>query len=134
VILSDLPPDDSEAWRDAASQHGLDTIFLAAPTSTDQRIAKVAEVSTGFIYCVSRTGVTGTGSQIQPEVTNTVRKIRDVSKLPVCVGFGISTPEHVRMVCEIADGAIIGSHIVNYLCENGIDGLAKEVSRLKAAL
>ena len=122
VILSDMAPDDSEAWRRAAKANGLDTIFLAAPTSTDERLQAVAEVSSGFIYCVSRTGVTGADSEVSQLVGETVRRIRTFSDLPICVGFGISTHEHVRAVYETADGAVVGSHIVDFLFKHWDEG------------
>ncbi len=138
VILSDMAPDDSEEWRAAASRSGIETIFLAAPTSTDERIECVTRVSSGFVYCVSRTGVTGAGSVVPPEVVDTVRRIKSHTALPVCVGFGISKPEHVRMVCEVADGAVVGSSIVDLLHREWNDGAGRDtlmqyISALKAA-
>ncbi len=115
AIISDLVPDEGGAWADAADQHGLDRIYLAAPTSTDQRIQEVCEQSTGFVYAVSRTGVTGAGQEAPPEVQDLVTRIKSQTALPVCVGFGISRPEHVRMVCQVADGAVVGSSLVDLL-------------------
>ncbi|HET6645578.1 MAG TPA: tryptophan synthase subunit alpha, partial [Fimbriimonadales bacterium] len=115
VILSDMTPDEATEWRSAARSAELDTIFLVAPTSTDERIRLAAEASTGFIYCVSRTGVTGAGTVVPPEVVATVGRIRSLTDLPVCVGFGISTKEHVEMVCKVADGAVVGSYLVDML-------------------
>lgn len=138
VILSDMAPDDSEEWRAAAGDNDIDTIFLAAPTSTDERIACVSQASTGFVYCVSRTGVTGAGSEVPADVADTVQRIRSHTDLPVCVGFGISKPEHVRMVCEVADGAVVGSFIVDLLHKQWNDGVGREkllqqINILKAA-
>ncbi|MDQ2985881.1 MAG: tryptophan synthase subunit alpha [Armatimonadota bacterium] len=115
VILSDLAPDDCAEWMVAAKSHRLDSIFLAAPTSTHDRIALIVKNSTGFVYCVSRTGVTGVDSEVPLDVALTVSRIKEHTELPVYVGFGISTPEHVRMVCDVADGAVVGSHIVSFL-------------------
>lgn len=138
VILSDLLPDDAQEWREAAGAQGLNTIFLAAPTSTDARIERVAAASTGFVYCVSRTGVTGAGAEVPPEVADTVRRIKLHTSLPVFVGFGISKPEHVRMVCEVADGAVIGSALVDLLHREWKSGAGRKtiteyVRSLKAA-
>lgn len=132
VILSDLAPDDCAGWMVAAKAHGLDTIFLAAPTSTHDRIALIVKNSTGFVYCVSRTGVTGADSEVPPDVASTVRRIKEQTELPVYVGFGISTPEHVRMVCDVADGAVVGSHIVSFLHNEWNGGEGKE--KLKAMI
>jgi tryptophan synthase alpha chain len=138
VILSDLAPDDSFEWRKAAAAQGIDTIFLAAPTSTDARLQAIAAASTGFVYCVSRTGVTGAGSSSRPEITQTVERIRRHTHLPICVGFGIAEPEHVRMVWENADGAVIGSAIVDFLQRHwkngdGRQALVSMIKRLKEA-
>ncbi|MGI8923758.1 MAG: tryptophan synthase subunit alpha [Fimbriimonadales bacterium] len=126
VILSDLTREEAGEWRAAASNAGLDTIFLVAPTSTEERIRAACAASTGFVYCVSRTGVTGAGSQVPPEVAKTVRRIRTASEMPVCVGFGISNAKQVRMVCEVADGAVVGSYLVNLLHTSGPDRAAIE--------
>src|SRR5262249_29259127 len=106
AILSDLTPEESGPWKEAAAGR-VDTIFLAAPTSTDERLDQVCSRSIGFVYAVSRTGVTSERVAVPPEARDLVRRIKVRSKLPVCVGFGISKPEHVRMICEVADGAVI---------------------------
>jgi tryptophan synthase alpha chain len=138
VILSDMIPEEAHGWRKAASAHGLDTIFLIAPTSTADRIRLATEASSGFVYCVSRTGVTGAANEVPPEVVGVVQTVKSVSNLPVCVGFGISKPQHVAMVCRVADGAVVGSALVDLLATrwNGGKGaveVAKFVSSLKAA-
>jgi tryptophan synthase alpha chain len=115
TIISDLVPDEGDDWCRASAEFGLDTIFLAAPTSTEARVDEVARRSTGFVYAVSRTGVTGAGQEAPPEVVNLVRRIKMRTAKPVCVGFGISRPEHVRMVCQVADGAVVGSSLVDLL-------------------
>ena len=113
TIVSDLVPDEADDWGAASRKAGLDTIFLVAPTSTDQRIREVTERSTGFVYVVSRTGVTGAENAIPMDVASLVERVRALTDRPVCVGFGISTPEHVRMVCQVADGAVVGSALVS---------------------
>ncbi len=112
TIVSDLVPDEADAWCAASKAAGIDTIFLVAPTSTEARIREVADRSTGFVYVVSRTGVTGAESTVPTDVTTLVRRVRSLTDRPICVGFGVSTPDHVRMVCEVADGAVVGSALV----------------------
>lgn len=138
LIVSDLTPEESAEWVEACRANSLDTVFLVAPTSTDERIAAVCQRSTGFVYAVSRTGVTGAGQEAPPEVTGLVSRIKACATVPVCVGFGISTPEHVRMVCSVADGAVVGSWLVDQLHKNwgpGVGGRAVKnaVAELKAA-
>ncbi len=115
TIVSDLVPDEASAWDQACTESGLETIYLVAPTSTDIRIRQVAGQSTGFVYVVSRTGVTGAESSVPPEISGLVRKVKDLTSKPVCVGFGISTPAHVQLVCQEADGAVVGSALVSML-------------------
>lgn len=138
TIVSDLVPDEAEKWSQASSAAGIDTVFLVAPTSTETRIREVAQGSTGFVYVVSRTGVTGAESAVPSDVSDLVRRVRALTDKPVCVGFGISKPEHVRMVCQVADGAVVGSALVKLLHErwNGGAGRAeivRFVQELKAA-
>jgi tryptophan synthase alpha chain len=118
-LLVDLTPEEAEEWLTAARAHSLDTIFLLAPTSTVERIGVVASLSTGFIYCVSRTGVTGTRDDVPPDVLEMVQRVRAQSSLPISVGFGISRPEHVRSVGAYADGVVVGSAMVNLIAEQG---------------
>ncbi|HET6453571.1 MAG TPA: tryptophan synthase subunit alpha, partial [Armatimonadota bacterium] len=135
VILSDLIPEEAGEWKPAADKAGVSTIFLLAPTSTDQRIRKVAQLGTGFIYCVSRTGVTGAKAEMAQGVRELVSRIRAMTDKPVAVGFGISKPEHVREVCEYADGAVVGSVLVNLIAENaGKPELLREIGMLVSAL
>jgi tryptophan synthase alpha chain len=125
-ILSDLVPDEAHEWLAACERNDLKTIFLAAPTSTEQRIREVAEMTTGFVYAVSRTGVTGAENQVPPDVGQLVARIRALTVEPICVGFGVSTPEHVRMVCRGADGAVVGSSLVKLLHEQWNGGQGRE--------
>lgn len=115
TILTDLTPEESGEWCSVAERAGLNTIFLLAPTSTAARINLVAEIATGFIYCVSRTGVTGVRTEMAEGLRELVARIRDKTTKPIAVGFGISEPEHVREVCEYADGAVVGSRIVDLI-------------------
>jgi len=133
---SDLVPDESDAWCQACDEAGISTIFLAAPTSSNQRIHEVAERSTGFVYVVSRTGVTGAENTVPQDVTALVQKVKALTDKPVCVGFGISEPAHVSMVCQVADGAVVGSALVKLLHENWAtnrQAVADYVASLKAA-
>jgi len=131
VVVPDLPPDEADELIAPARQSGLDTIFLLAPTSTDERIRLVARRSTGFIYCVSLTGVTGARERLSGEVEGLIKRIRAQTSLPVCVGFGVSTPEQAREAGGIADGVIVGSAIVALLERS--DGAAR-VRELAASL
>ncbi len=118
VIMTDLTPEESDDWKCSADGAGLATIYLLAPTSTEDRIHLTANMASGFIYCVSRTGVTGAREDIPPELASLVRRIKAGTGKPVVVGFGISRPEHVKSVCEFADGAVVGSAIVNIIAEH----------------
>jgi tryptophan synthase alpha chain len=138
TILSDLTPEEADEWLAASREYGLDTIFLAAPTSTEARLQAVCSRSSGFVYAVSRTGVTGAASQAPPEVAELVGRVKRCTELPVCVGFGISRPEHVRMVCAAADGAVVGSWLVDLLASSwnggkGREEVMRQVAALKAA-
>jgi tryptophan synthase alpha chain len=112
VIVPDLPPEEAGELMDAAKDKGLDMIFLLAPTSTPERIKIIAELSQGFIYYVSLTGVTGARSQLSTGIAESISKIRQVTSKPICVGFGISSPDHVRDVRHFVDGVIVGSAVV----------------------
>jgi tryptophan synthase alpha chain len=122
TIMSDLTPEEADDWLAASKAAGLDNIFLAAPTSTDVRLDEVCHRATGFVYAVSRMGVTGAGQAAPPEVTSLLERIKARTKLPVCAGFGISQPEHVKMVCQVADGAVIGSALVDFLSTEWNEG------------
>ncbi len=121
VLATDLTVKESEEYRRIMRARGLNTIFLAAPTSPDTRLKRVAQCSTGFVYAVSRTGVTGADRQadIRGEVQTLVKRIRKYTKLPIAVGFGISTADHFRSVTDFADAAVVGSAIVKLIEEHG---------------
>jgi tryptophan synthase alpha chain len=112
VLATDLTPEESEEYRAAMRAHGLDTIFLAAPTSTDARLEKIAAVSSGFLYLISRTGVTGAREALPEDLPELARRVRRFTKLPLAVGFGISAPAHVSVLGGIADAAVVGSALV----------------------
>ncbi len=112
VLATDLTPEEAGDYRTVLHARGLDTIFLAAPTSTDTRLALIAECSTGFLYLISRTGVTGERTSLPEDLPALARRVRRYTKLPLAVGFGISSPEHVSVLGGIADAAVVGSALV----------------------
>lgn len=138
VLATDLTPEESDEYRRVLRSRGLDTIFLAAPTSTDARLKLIASVSSGFLYLISRTGVTGARESLPEEVPGLVRRLRKFTSSPIAVGFGISLPTHVTVLGGIADAAVVGSAIVAEIEKAGsADAAAKVVgdlvSRLKNA-
>lgn len=119
-LLTDVSVEEAAPYVAAMRAAGLDTVFLGAPTSTPERLKLVAEYSTGFIYLVSRTGVTGEQVSLSGSVAPLIKSMRAITKLPLAVGFGISTPQQARAVAELADGAVVGSAFVR-LIEQGAD-------------
>jgi tryptophan synthase alpha chain len=118
-LLTDLSVEEASPYVRVMRAADLDTVFLAAPTSTPQRQKLVGEYSTGFVYLVSRTGVTGERSSVSDSIAPLVRSMRTVTKLPLAVGFGISTPEQAKSVAQLADGVVVGSAFVRIIEENG---------------
>ena len=112
VLVTDLIPEEAQPWIEMLNQRQLDPIFLVAPTTSDERLARIAQEARGFIYAVSRAGVTGPRSEMTRDAETLVKRVRSVSDLPVAVGFGVSTPEQVREVWRFADAAVVGSAIV----------------------
>ena len=115
LIIPDLPPEEAAELKLVCEAVGIDLIFLVAPTSTDERLQKVAEMASGFIYCVSLTGVTGARSEMGEGIEDMLERVRRHTDLPLVVGFGISTPEHVARVSRVADGAVVGSALINVI-------------------
>jgi tryptophan synthase alpha chain len=113
ILVTDLIPEEAGAWTAILAAHNLDPIFLVAPTTSEDRLKLIAQQARGFVYAVSRTGVTGTRDDIKESAESLVRRIRGVTQLPVAVGFGISTAEQVREVWRYADAAVVGSAIVS---------------------
>lgn len=135
VLITDLPPEEAGGWKAVAAAEEIDTIFLLAPTSTAERIECAARLGAGFIYCVSRTGVTGARAELPPGLNELIERIRAGTSLPIAVGFGISTPEHVRQVAQWADGAVVGSAAVAIVGREGraaAPALGEFVRKLKA--
>ena len=135
AIVTDLPPEEGAEWVDVARSHRLDTIFLLAPTSSHARIEKVVDLATGFVYCVSRMGVTGTRDELPEDLARLVGRIRGETAKPVAVGFGVSRPDHVAEVCRLTDGAVVGSAVVALMDqEQSSAGLARKVKDFVAEL
>jgi tryptophan synthase alpha chain len=118
-IMTDLPPEEAGDWKAIADRHGLATVFLLAPTSTPERIGLGARMSSGFVYCISRTGVTGARSALPDDLRALLDRIRAQTDRPIAVGFGVSTPEHVRQVGQWADAAVVGSAVVDLVGRTG---------------
>jgi tryptophan synthase alpha chain len=125
-LLIDASVEEAHAYVNAMHRHGLDTVFLAAPTSTERRLRLVAQYSTGFVYLVSRTGVTGERESLSNQVGPLVRSMREVTSLPLAVGFGISRPEHVAELGSQVEAVVVGSAIVRMI-ERNLDNASLEV-------
>jgi tryptophan synthase alpha chain len=132
LITPDITPDAAAEWVAASERTGLDRVFLAAPTSTDERLALIAESSTGFVYTVSTMGITGERAQLDAAARTLVARLREHGVQNACVGIGISNAEQVAGVLDYADGAIVGTALVRALRDGGIDGLS-EAARAFAA-
>jgi len=132
LITPDITPDAAPDWITASKRSGLDRVFLAAPTSTDERLRMIAEESTGFVYTVSTMGITGERAELDAAARTLVARLRSVGVEHACVGIGISTPEQVTGVLDYADGAIVGTALVRALRDGGVDGLAAEARALTA--
>ncbi len=123
LILPDLPPPEAQRICDVVRTGGLETILLIAPTTTPQRRKEIAELSSGFVYYLSISGITGERNQLPADLNDNVRQIRGLTDRPVCVGFGISRPEHVAGLQGVADGAIVGSAYVKRMKPHAADGV-----------
>jgi tryptophan synthase alpha chain len=135
LIIPDLPPEEGEELEAITRRYDLDLIYLLAPTSTGERIAAVASRSRGFIYLVSLTGVTGARKDLPAELEGFVAKVREKARQPLCVGFGVATPEHARRVGAMADGVIVGSRLIQLIEEDpSLSSLKTFVSSLRQAL
>jgi len=118
ALVTDLPVEEASDYLREMRQRSLATVFLAAPTSTDQRLKRIAQASSGFVYAVSRTGVTGARKQLPEDARKLVQRLHKYTGLPIAVGFGISTAEQFRSVGEFADAAVVGSAIVETIERN----------------
>ena len=139
AIVVDMPPEESEPLATEAAAAGLDLVYMVAPTSTPPRLRLIAKKSRGFIYVVSLTGVTGERQELPADLATQIDTLRDVTTMPVCVGFGISTPAQVAAVGRIADGVIVGSAIVRLVEARAgspslVDDVGTFIAELKAPL
>lgn len=132
IITPDITPEAAGEWIAASTRTGLDRVFLAAPTSTDERLSLVVENSTGFVYTVSTMGITGERTELDAAARTLVARLRDHGAKHACVGIGISTPDQVTGVIEYADGAIVGTALVRALRDGGVEGLSEVVRALSA--
>jgi tryptophan synthase alpha chain len=132
LITPDLIPDEAADWLAASDRTDLDRVFLAAPSSTEERLRAAVAKSRGFVYAVSTMGITGARSDVDTAARSLVSRLRAAGSTSACVGLGISTPEQVREVLEYADGAIVGSLLVKALADGGVDAVAAAAARLAA--
>jgi tryptophan synthase alpha chain len=134
VLVTDLPPEEAAEWLAVARAADLDTVFLAAPTSPRERLARIADASRGFVYAVSRTGVTGERAALSAEATPLVTALHELTREPVVLGFGISTPQQVAEAAGVADGVVVGSSLVRFLEEHPAGDAGAHVRWLKGML
>ncbi|MBI2829825.1 MAG: tryptophan synthase subunit alpha [Chloroflexi bacterium] len=136
LIIPDMPPEEGSELEALTRKQGLDLIYLLAPTSPEERIRMVAEKSRGFIYLVSVTGVTGARSKLPPDLEEFIVKVRQLARQPLCIGFGISTPEQAKRVARLADGVIVGSRLIQLMEAEGdfVSKVRNFVTSLRHAL
>jgi tryptophan synthase alpha chain len=134
MLVTDLPPEEAGDWLGAARAADVDTVFLAAPTSPEARLRLVAEASRGFVYAVSRTGVTGEREALSSDARPLVERLKALTSEPVALGFGISTPAQVAAAAAVADGVVVGSALVRSLEERPAGDVAEQVRWLKSAM
>lgn len=145
VLVTDITPEESDDYRRILAAHHLDTVFLGAPTSTDERLTKIAACSSGFLYLISRTGVTGAKDALPDDLPALLRRARSVTQLPIAVGFGISLPGHVSVLGGLVDAAVVGSALVSEIekatatdsspaaIDTAANALAERIRSLKSA-
>jgi len=130
LITPDLIPDEAGEWMSASDAHGLDRVFLAAPSSSDARMRQAVESSRGFVYAVSTMGITGARADVDAAARGVIGRLREAGATSACVGVGISTPEQVADVLTYADGAIVGSRLVSALAEGGVPAVGRLAAEL----
>lgn len=130
VLISDLPPAEAGPWLEAAAAHDLGTVLLVAPGNTDRQIREAAEITTGFVYVISRPGTTGAREDIYEGLRDLVERVKSMTEVPTAVGFGLSSGEQVAEVLEMADGAVVGSAVVSVIAEGGDEMLARVEARV----
>lgn len=119
VLTLDMPPEEGDTFRTAFARAGIDTIFLLSPTTTVERIRRASEIGSGFLYGISRLGVTGMRDTVDDSARELAARVKSETRLPLALGFGISRPEHVRSIGQWADAAVVGSALVNVIAEHG---------------
>jgi tryptophan synthase alpha chain len=130
VLTLDMPPEEGDTFRAAFGRAGIDTIFLLSPTTTVGRIRRASELGSGFLYGISRLGVTGVRDSVDDSARELAERVKAETRLPLALGFGISRPEHVRAIGQWADAAVVGSALVKVIAEHGQSaGLLDEVER-----
>ena len=139
VLILDYPVEEAEPMREAILAAGMDPIFLISPTTTDARIRRSAELGRGFLYLISRLGVTGVRDQLADDAATLTTRVRACTDMPTALGFGIATPDHVAQACQSADAAVVGSALVNFVAEHAGDAdlcerTSEYVRWLKSAL
>jgi tryptophan synthase alpha chain len=134
VLLTDMIVEEAAEYLDAMRENDLAPVFLAAPTSPDERLRAIAEHSRGFVYAISRVGITGTQTELAADAEALVRRLKQFTDLPIALGFGISTPDHVRAVSAFADAAVIGSAIVGLVEKTPAAEAPKAVGDFVASL
>jgi len=134
VLLTDMIVEEADEYIRILREQELATVFLAAPTSPDERLKAIAENSRGFVYAISRTGITGTQTELAKDAAQLVARIKQFTKLPVALGFGVSTPKHVAEVCQFADAAVVGSAIVGLVEKTPAADAAKAVGEFVRSL
>lgn len=139
VITPDLTPEEAVAWINATNEHGIDRVFLVAPSSSDQRLRVVSDITSGFVYAASTMGVTGTRTTVSSAAADLVKRTRAVTTAPICVGLGVSTAEQAAQVATYADGVIVGSAFVKALLdapdeESGIKAVGALAADLAAGV
>ena len=135
LIIPDLPPEEGQELEQSTGKHGLDLIYLLSPASTEERIKLVANRSSGFIYLVSLTGVTGARNKLPEDLEGFVARVKARTEKPLCVGFGVSTPEQARRIAKVADGVIVGSRIIQLIEEDkSLENACSFIKLLRDAL
>jgi len=135
LIIPDLPPEEGEELEQSTRRHEIDLIYLLTPASTEERITLVASRSSGFIYLVSLTGVTGSRDRLPKELERFVTKVRERTQKPLCVGFGVSTSQQARRIAKVADGVIVGSRVIQSIEDDAsLKKVGSFIKRLKDAL
>lgn len=130
VLTLDVPPEEAGDWRNGFAAAGIDTIFLLSPTTADERIRRAATLGSGFLYGISRLGVTGARDEVADSAAALAARVRQATDMPLALGFGVSRPEHVKAIGRIADAAVVGSALVSVIAEHATDpGLLAEVER-----